>query len=82
MRWEISITTDMSCSISRIGVPVLGLDRLEEGGEVGPTSRGLRPAARLVQAQQHGLRAHGARDLEPALGAVGQVAGRIVGALD
>ena len=37
---------------------------------------------RLVEAEQHGFGAHGARDLEPALGAVGQVAGRIVGAVD
>ncbi len=37
---------------------------------------------RLVEAEQHGPRAHGARDLEPPLVAVGQVAGGLVGARD
>ena len=37
---------------------------------------------RLVEAEQHRIGAHGAGDLEPPLGAVGQVAGRIVGAVD
>ncbi len=37
---------------------------------------------RLVEAEQHRVGAHGAGDFEPALRAVGQVAGRIVGAVD
>ena len=35
----------------------------------------------LVEAEQHRIGAHGARDFEAALGAVGQRAGRIVGAV-
>ena len=45
------------------------LARIEAGG-------------RLVEAEQHRLGAHGARDLQAPLGAVGQVAGRIVRAVD
>ena len=37
---------------------------------------------RLVEAEQHRIGAHGARDFEPALVAIGQVAGGIVGAVD
>ena len=37
---------------------------------------------RLVEAQQFRPGAHGARDLQPALRAIGQVAGRVVGAVD
>ena len=46
-----------------------GFARIEAGG-------------RLVEAEEERLGAHGAGDLEPALGAIGQVAGRVVGALD
>ncbi len=34
---------------------------------------------RLIEAEEQGLGAHGARDLETALRAIGQIAGRIVG---
>src|SRR4051812_18431956 len=37
---------------------------------------------RLVEAKQRWVRAHGARDLEPALGPIGQVAGRVVGPVE
>ena len=47
--------------------------------ELGALAR-IEAGRRLVEAEQHRIGAHGARDLEPALGAIGQVAGRIVGA--
>jgi hypothetical protein len=70
----------MSCSISRMRAAavrgsaqqrgeLLGLARVEAGG-------------RLVEAEQHRVGAHGARDLEPPLLAIGQGAGGVVGALD
>ena len=59
---------------------MLGLDGLEELGQVRGLAR-VEAGRRLVEAQQRRLGAHGARDLEPPLGAVGQVAGRIVGAV-
>ena len=40
----------------------------------------VEPGGRLVEAEQHRIGAHGARDFEPALRAVGQGAGGIVGA--
>ena len=62
----------MSCS-SRIerssSLSSADLARVEAGG-------------RLVEAEQHRVGAHGARDLEPPLRAIGQLAGRIVGAVD
>ena len=42
----------------------------------------IEAGGRLVEAEQHRVGAHRARDLEAALRAVGQVAGRIVGAVD
>ncbi len=39
----------------------------------------IEPGGRLVEAQQHRIGAHGARDLQPPLRAIGQRAGRIVG---
>ncbi len=68
------MTTPMSCSISRME---------QAGASTAPSrmwcsrvansslSRGLSPAAGLVEAQQHRAGAHGAGDLQPALGAVG-----------
>jgi len=44
-------------------------------------SRGLRPAARFVEAEQHRIGTHGAGDFQPPLRAIGQDAGRIVGPL-
>ena len=41
----------------------------------------IEPGRRLVEAEQHRLGAHGARDFEPPLRAIGQFAGRVVGAL-
>ena len=49
--------------------------------ELGAFAR-VEAGRRLVEAEQHRVGAHGARDFEPALRAVGQVAGRIVGAVD
>ena len=43
---------------------------------------GVQSGRRLVQAEQRGLRAHRARDLEPPLVAIGEVAGRVVGAIE
>ena len=73
------MTTLMSCSISRMAICVpcgwreqlvefFGFARIEAGG-------------RLVKAEQLRIGAHGARDLEPALGAIGEIARRIVGAI-
>ena len=77
---EISITTDMSCSISRIEVPCSVWMDLRKVVELGGLAR-VEAGGGLVEAEQRRLGAHGARDLEAALGAVGQVAGRIVRAL-
>ncbi len=44
-------------------------------------SRGIQAGRGLVEAEQDGIGAHGAGDLEPALCAVGQLAGRVVGAV-
>ena len=60
---------------------VLGADRAQEGLEIRRLAR-VEAGRRLVQAQHGGLAAHGARDLEPPLGTVGKIAGRIIGALD
>ena len=75
------MTTHMSCSISRTEVPCRS--RIERSSAL--SSRDLarvEAGRRLVEAEQDRLGAHGARDLEPPLGAIGQVAGRIVGAVD
>ena len=42
---------------------------------------GVQARRRFVEAQQDGIGAHGARDLKAALIAIGQFAGRIVGAI-
>ena len=75
------MTTDMSCSISRIDVPVLVLDVVEQRVERQRFPR-IEAGGRLVEAQQFRTGAHGARDFQAALGAVGQIAGRVVGAID
>ena len=62
----------MPCSSrieSRSSFELGALARVETGG-------------RLVEAEQRGLGAHRARDLEPALVAIGQIAGGIVGAVE
>ena len=56
-------------------------DGEQELVELGALAR-IEAGGRLVEAEQHRIGAHGAGDLEPALRAVGQLAGRIVGALD
>ena len=63
------------------GRVVVGADRAQERGELRRFAR-IEPRRRLVEAEQHRIGAHGARDLQPALRAVGQFAGRIVGAVD
>ena len=60
---------------------VLVADGEQQRVELGAFAR-IEAGGRLVEAEQHRIGAHGARDLEPALRAIGQVAGRIVGALD
>ena len=55
--------------IEEQAVQVFGLARIEAGGG-------------FIETEQHGLGAHGAGDLEAALGAIGQFARRIVGAVD
>ena len=60
---------------------VLVADAQQQLVELGAFAR-IEAGGRLVEAEQHRVGAHGARDLEPPLRAVGQVAGRIVGALD
>jgi hypothetical protein len=40
----------------------------------------VEPGSRFVEAKQHRIGAHGAGNFEPALGAVGQGAGGVVGA--
>ena len=49
--------------------------------EFGALAR-IEAGRRLVEAEQHRIGAHGAGDFEPPLRAIGQFAGRIVGALD
>ena len=60
---------------------VVVADRQQQLVELGALAR-IEAGGRLVEAEQHRIGAHGARDLEPPLRAVGQVAGRIVGALE
>ena len=59
---------------------MLAADRAQQVIELGAFIV-VQPGGRLVEAQQHRVGAHGAGDFEPALRAVGQGAGRIVGAL-
>jgi hypothetical protein len=49
--------------------------------ELGAFAR-VEAGGRLVEAQQHRFGAHRARDFEPALRAIGQFAGGIVGAVE
>ena len=68
----------MSCSISRM--PIFCSSRIAQQQLV--QLRGLarvEAGRRLVEAEQHRVGAHGARDLQPALVAIGQAAGRPVG---
>ena len=50
-------------------------DGAEELVELGALAR-IEAGRRLVEAEQERLGAHGARDLEPPLSAIGQLAGR------
>ena len=72
------ITTLMSCSISSTPTPSLVADRHQQLVELRRFAR-VEAGRRLVEAEQPRLGAHGARDLEPPLRAVGQLAGRPVG---
>ena len=60
---------------------VIVADRVEQRVQIGRFAR-VEAGGGLVEAEQHRIGAHRARDLEPALRAVGQFAGRIVGAVD
>ena len=69
----------MSCSISSIETSCSSRIAQDQVVELGAFAR-IEAGRRLVEAEQHRVGAHGARDLEPPLVAIGQVAGRIVGA--
>ena len=75
------MTTDMSCSISRIDVPVVSLMSIQQRVELGRFPR-VEAGGRLVETKQLWTGAHGPRDLEAPLRAIGQVACRVVGAID
>ena len=77
---EIPITTLMSCSISRTPICWVVADVEQQLVELGGFAR-VEAGRRLVEAEQHRLGAHGARDLQPALRAIGQVARLPVGAV-
>ena len=78
---EMPITTLMSCSISRIAISC-SLRMSSRRRFRSSDSRGLRPAAGSSRQSSTRLGAHGAGDLEAALGAIGQVTRRIIGAVD
>ena len=61
-------------------MPLIGADREQEFAQSRAFPR-VQPGGRLVEAEQGGLGAHRARDFEPPLVAIGQVAGGIVGAI-
>ncbi len=63
------------------GGAVLLADREQQRVELEALAR-VEAGGRLVEAEQHRIGAHRARDFEPALVAIGQVAGGIVGAVD
>ena len=60
---------------------VLVADEAQQLVQLGGFAR-VEAGGRLVEAEQRRVGAHGAGDLQPALGAIGQVAGRVVGAVD
>ena len=60
---------------------MLVADEAEQVVELGRFAR-VEAGGRLVEAEQHRVGAHRAGDLEPALRAIGQVAGGVVGAVD
>ena len=62
-------------------MPQLVADREQELAQRGAFAR-VQAGGGLVQAEQRGLGAHRARDLEPALVAIGKIAGGIVGAVE
>ena len=72
--------TDMSCSISRTEIGMLVADEHFSSSLSSALLARVEAGRRFVEAEQHRVGAHGARDLEPALLAIGQVAGEIVGA--
>ena len=73
------MTTLMSCSISSIGRCPARRGCASSRSLSSPTFARVEAGRRLVEAQQHRAGAHGARDLQPALRAIGQRAGRLVG---
>ena len=71
----------MSCSIRRIEVPwSLRIDE-QQLAQRRAFAR-VQAGGGLVEAEQRGLGAHRARDLEPPLVAIGQIAGGVVGAVE
>ena len=66
------MTTFMSCSMSRTVRPSSRPQPVDERHHLGRLAR-VHPGRRLVEQEELGLAAEGARDLEPALVAVRQV---------
>ena len=80
-RSEMRITTPMSCSISRMRAAAAA-DLQQQRAPAPRISRGFSPAAGSSRQSSDRVGAHGARDLQPPLRAVGQRAGRVVGAVE
>ena len=60
---------------------MLVADGVEQNVQIGRFAR-VEAGGGFVEAEQHRIGAHRARDFEPALRAIGQFAGRIVGAIE
>ena len=77
MRSQTLMTTLMSCSMSNTVKPLIA-DRADQVAELTLLGR-IETGGRFVEQEDLRLGGHGARNLEPALEAVGQVARRVVG---
>ena len=73
------MTTLMSCSMREQTSHRSDANGAQQRVEFGALAR-VEASCGLIETEQHGIGAHGARDLEAALVAIGQVAGGIVGA--
>ena len=76
------MTTPMSCSISSSETPALVADLAQQRRSAPSALARVEPGGRLVEAEQFRAGAQRAGDLQPALIAIGQLAGGIVGAVD
>ena len=70
------MTTLMSCSISSTPIFFYVTDPDEQLVQLARFAR-IEAGGRFVQAEQDRLGTHGAGDFQPALGTIGQVAGRL-----